>query len=351
MKKLLLTLLCTIPLSFLAQDITQGVVAHWLFDNEEEVIDQSPSQLEGVLEGGVLTEDRFGVEDQAIFFDGQFDYVTTEDALDEITTVDDATFSISMWHQTADVIPNLSPLMCKYAHTGCGDPHRQWALLIAIDEGIRFYFASTPDNENYRSISTLEAVAQEPNTWYHIVATYDGSIDTNDGQDRVQIYVDNVLQADTLNFNPGELGETINDADAPIAMMAYVSTDGDQCGDFNAPGALDDVRIYNRVVSSEEVGLLFEEGAVGLEENAFASTITISPNVINDGMLNLMSDRLYTDLRVEVLSTSGTLMQRNHLSQLNGALRLPLTNLAAGTYLVRITSHDGGVAVKRFVLN
>ena len=349
MKKILLAYLFALPLSFIAQDIDQGLVANWLFDNEEEVIDQSPSQIEGILEGGVLTEDRFGVENEAMFFDGQTDYVTTEDALDEITTVDDATFSISLWHRTSDVIPNLSPLICKYGHTGCGDPHRQWALLIANGEGIRFYFASTPDAENYRSMSTIEAVCQEPNTWYHIVATFDGSTDTNDGLDRVQIYVDNVLQPDTINFNPGELGETINDADAPIGMMAYVGVDGDQCGDFNAPGALDDVRIYDRVITPTEVHLLYD-GTVGVDENAFASSISISPNVITDGMLNLMSNKVYTDLRVEVLSTTGALMQRNQLSQLNGATSLQLTNLAAGTYLVRIASQDGGVAVKRVVL-
>jgi len=351
MKKILLSLVFALPLSFFAQDIEAGLVGNWLMNDEDEMLDQSGVGLDGYISSGAFTEDRFGVEDEAIVFDGTFDYavIPGEDAYDEITTVEDATFSISLWHQTGEVIPGLNPLICKYGHSGCGDADRQWGVLIGAGEGIRFYYSSTPDNLNYRSISTLEVVAQEPNTWHHIVATYDGSVDTNDGKDRVQIYYNSVLQDDTLNFTIGELGDLISDAAAPIGLMSYVSTEEESCGDFNAVGALDDVRFYDRVITPAEVHLLFD-GTVGIEENAFASSISINPNVITDGMLNLMTDKAYSDLRVEVLSMTGTLMQRNELSQLNGAMSLPLNNLAAGAYLVRIASQDGGVAVKRVIV-
>ncbi len=351
MKKILLSLVIAFPVSFFAQDIEAGLVGYWLMNDEDEMIDQSGEGLDGYISSGAFTEDRFGVEDEAIVFDGTFDYavIPGEDAYDEITTVDDATFSISLWHQTGDVIPGLNPLIVKYGHSGCGDTDRQWGVLIGADEGIRFYYASTPDNVNYRSISTINVVAQEPNTWYHIVATYDGSIDTNDGLDRVQIYVDNVLEPDTLNFNPGELGETINDAGAPIGLMSYVSTDESSCGDFNAVGALDDIRFYDRVITAAEVQLLYN-GTVGVSEITLEEAVSINPSIIEDGILRLRATEQLQDVRIEILSTAGLLIQSEEHSTMQGDINIMLDEMAAGAYLVRLITQEGGQAVKRVIL-
>ncbi|NND93940.1 MAG: T9SS type A sorting domain-containing protein [Flavobacteriales bacterium] len=351
MKYLFTIFLCISTLLAYSQDINMGLVGHWLMDDEDEMNDQSPSGIVGYIASGAYTEDRFGEEDQAIMFDGQFDYAVIGEVLDDVTTVDDATFSISLWHRTSDFLPNLSPLMCKYSHSLCGEAQRQWALLIAVDEGIRFYYASSPDNENYRSISTVESVAQELETWYHIVATYDGSIDSNDGQDRVQIYVDNVLQADTLNFNPGEVGETIVSGDAPIGLMSYVSTDEDACGDFHAPGALDDIRIYDRVITDEEVGLLFEEGTTDVEElDVFENYIQIAPTVITDQTLRLICEDNFRELNLSVFSITGKMMRTWSLSNPQSQNSLLLDGLASGSYTLHIENSEGLVTSKQFLV-
>ncbi len=349
--KHLLLLFCIAYSPLCAQDINQGLVAHWLMNDEDEIIDQSTSMIDGIVGGGAFTEDRFGEEDEAIFFDGEFDFVVFDDVLNEVTTAEDATFSISLWHRTSDVLPDLSPLICKYAHSLCGETERQWALLIASGEGVRFYYASTPDNGNYRSVSTLDAVAQVPNTWYHIVATYNGAQDGNDGQDRVQLYVDHVLQADTLNFTVGELGETITEGYAPIGLMSYVSTDEDACGAFNAPGALDDVRIYDRVISEEEVELLFLEGVpLSVSENqAFSNVIQISPTVITNQNLRWRNGSAISDMSIEILNLEGEVVMSGFAKQ-GLEQNIELGGIAVGPYLVIFRTEEGLLTTKKIIV-
>lgn len=350
--KNLLFLLCISVSPLYAQDINQGLIGHWLLNDEDDLYDQSDSQLDGVVASGVYTEDRFGNEDEAIFFDGQFDYAVFEDAFDDVTTAEDASFSISLWHQTSDFIPDLSPLICKYSHSLCGEAERQWALLIAAGEGIRFYFAGSPDNLNYRSISTLPAVANNPNTWYHIVATYDGSQDGNDGLDRVQIYVDNMLIPDTVNFSIGNMEPTIYDGEAPIGLMSYVSIDQDQCGEFNAPGALDDLRIYDRVITSAEVDLLFNEGVVSVDEQeAFSSSISISPTLVENGQVTIRIEEIYTDMRFEVLTLDGKLVQTEILPDFQGSRVLNLNSCSAGAYLLRLSTSSGLQHTEKLIID
>ena len=353
--------------SLFAQDIEEGVIGHWLMNNQYDLIDESTTGQDGYINGGLFTADRFGTEDKAVLFDGSFSYGALQDSLNHVFTQQDATFSISLWHKTGDALPNLSPLICKYAHTGCGQVERQWALLIAANEGIRFYFASTPDNVNYRSVSTLsDSVANEPQTWYHIVATYDGSLDSNDGADRVKLYVDNVLQEDTLNFAEGMLGDAINGGAARIGLMDYVDTEGAACGQYHAPGALDDIRIYDRLLLESEIELLFLEeetidttdtvvtspGGIGINnQESFDASFSIYPTAVNNGEFNLTSSQVYDDLTVEIVSIQGVLVQRISIPQFNGQEIIHTGELSAGNYIVTIKAESGLQSIKKLVIH
>jgi hypothetical protein len=354
--------------SLIAQDLEEGLIGHWLMNNEFDMIDQSNTGQHGYVNGGFFTADRFGTEDQAIMFDGMFSYASLQDSLNHVFSTVDATFSISLWHKTGDALPNLSPLICKYAHTGCGNVQRQWALLIAANEGIRFYFASTPDNVNYRSVSTLsDSVANQPQTWYHIVTTYDGSLDSNNGLDRVKIYVDNVLQEDTLNFAEGTLGDSITTGIARIGLMNYVNPEGGSCGPYHAPGALDDIRIYDRLLTVEEVELLYLEeqnidtadtvvpppppGGTGInDQERFDHSLSIFPTIADNGVCTLSGPAMAKTLALEIISIDGVVVQRRFINQFSGVETIWLGDLSPGNYMVNIRDEDGLQSIKRLVI-
>ncbi|MDF1498843.1 MAG: LamG domain-containing protein, partial [Patescibacteria group bacterium] len=73
------------------------------------------------------------------------------------------------------------------------------------------------------------------NTWYHVVATWDDS--TND----TKIYVNGVLENTVQNTN------TINFSTSDLYISSWSATDS------YLSGSIDEVRIYNRTLSADEI--------------------------------------------------------------------------------------------------
>lgn len=80
------------------------------------------------------------------------------------------------------------------------------------------------------------------NTWYHVAATYDGSV--------ISLYVNGVLDASTAAS-----GNLTNNTDLFIIGRDYLADLGinDRCWD----GHIDDLRLYDRALSSQEVQSLY----------------------------------------------------------------------------------------------
>jgi len=86
-------------------------------------------------------------------------------------------------------------------------------------------------------------------TWYHVAVTFDDAADT------VQLYVNGVLDDEKVNTG------TITPNDYPLG----IGLDGFQGDDFT--GSIDNVRIYNRVLSGSEVMEIFNLTEVPDEGN------------------------------------------------------------------------------------
>jgi hypothetical protein len=85
------------------------------------------------------------------------------------------------------------------------------------------------------------------NEWTHVVVTTDGSTEA----DNTRIYVNGVEQS---YFEAIDCGTTLDD-DA-----AFVMTIGGNFGSGSFDGEIDDVRLYNRVLSQSEIALLYGLG-------------------------------------------------------------------------------------------
>lgn len=192
-----------------------GLVAEYTFSGNAR--DGSGNANDGVLSGGPApTKDRFGTADAAYILDGVDDVITT--ANDQFAAGND--ISVSVWFNVASTATGLNYFVM------CSD-FGVW--INGASAGIAI---STPaTNSAYGTFAT-------PGVWHHLLGTYDGT--------DIRCYLDGAL-VQTTN-HPGN----ISDENRPLTFGVFVA-------DYWA-GALDDVRIYNRVISDPaEISALYHE--------------------------------------------------------------------------------------------
>jgi len=193
---------------------TAGLVAYYPFDGNAN--DASGKASNGVVSGATLVADRFGAANRAYYFDGQSASITT-------TTKhfgQSGQLSVSVWVMLSDA--GGGPFMgaSEFGVYGGGGPTGSIGLSI--------YHPHT--NTAYG----IGAVG----TWVHFVGTFDGH--------DIRAYTNGQL-IDWLKW-PGAL----SDADRPLVFGQFLTQ--------HWPGALDDVRIYNRALTADEVQQLYHEG-------------------------------------------------------------------------------------------
>jgi len=218
MKKILL--ICfTLPLLFSAgnamADLNDGLVAYYPFNGNAN--DESGNSNDGTVNLPVLIEDRFGNDENAYYFDGD-DYIEVSDKEDFHLQ----TFSISVW-----IKPQQSETHSVIiAHDGNG-------------QGINLFIwhpnipcVSIGDGE-WTDLKYLDGIKM--NQWYHLVTTFDGV--------NLQLFVNNNL------VNQLEYTKTITYDDRPI----QIGRNGWSLNITYFKGVIDDLRIYNRAITVDEI--------------------------------------------------------------------------------------------------
>ncbi|MBU6232466.1 hypothetical protein KGP36_07570, partial [Patescibacteria group bacterium] len=102
------------------------------------------------------------------------------------------------------------------------------------------------------------------NKWHHVVSTF------NSGTDIAQLYIDG-----KLNATSSVSGPILN---GPVSFGASPST----LNNMGFIGALDDGRIYNRVLSASEIKQLYQQGNGGV---TIGSTVASGPGSLNQGLV------------------------------------------------------------------
>jgi len=194
---------------------TAGLVAYYPFDGNAD--DASGKASNGVVSGATLTTDRFGVANHAYYFDGVSASITTTTS----HFAQSSQVSVSLWA----MIPETS-IGGVYVMTttdfGVANGFGGRGLSMAI---------SHPHTNSASAVPVI-------GNWVHFVGTFDGH--------DIRAYVDGQL-VDWLSW-PGLL----NTGNAPLVFG--------QVGTQHWQGSLDDVRIYSRALSADEVQQLYHEG-------------------------------------------------------------------------------------------
>lgn len=206
--------------------LTNGLVGYWSFDGSKinwgtnTATDSSGYGNNGTLTGmSTTTSPVQGKIGQALYFDGVDDIITTTMDGSPWTTV-----SISFWGK---LVQDSSAVVF-----GFGNP----ATILCLIGGRSTTMNCTADGNPAGGASSVTNIYTSGN-WYHFVYIVNGN--------NQSLYVNGVLE--------GSATETIV---APSSGF-YI---GRQVAGISIIGALDDVRVYNRVLSASEVKQLYNQG-------------------------------------------------------------------------------------------
>ena len=211
--------------------ISNGLVGHWTFDGRDiygtTALDSTSNKNNGTLTGAPAPT--LGQIGQALDFDGVDDYVQMGDlnSLDSVTT-----FTVSAWFKRRAV----NSLM--YIVEKATDNTHVVALEV-LNDGLAYLLVRN-------GVTGHGTFATNDTNWHHIVMVYDGS----QSGDTLQLtgYLDGVKK--TLAIG--------NDIPTSTADHSGNFSIGDQRSHvLFTDGKIDDVRIYNRALSNDEIYQLY----------------------------------------------------------------------------------------------
>jgi len=197
--------------------------------------------VSGALYNQTRGRDGFG----AYTFDGVNDFINVSD--DNTLDITGA-ITVSVWIYPRDLNQFRTILAKGIAYSGVAN----------FDRAAYFLGVSAANTINLQIIDDGEAVddlvrttGQIPlNTWTHIVATWDG---TDDVANNMKIYVNGQLNSTATNVDV----DVINSIVEPLGIGMDLERNDAQ---FHWKGSLDDMRIYNRSLSADQIRIIFEQG-------------------------------------------------------------------------------------------
>ncbi len=163
-------------------------------------------------------------------FDGNGDYVDVGN--DSSLVLSGSNFTFSAWvYPTSD-----SGDRTIFAKGSITTPTDGWVALIQNNDKFWFCQGSCQPGENPQSTTSITV-----NQWWHVVGVLSGTT--------ADVYVNGVLESDDANF------DTITEEPGRNALIGAYILSGSKTGYFN--GTIDDVMVFNRSLSAEEVGALY----------------------------------------------------------------------------------------------
>ncbi len=272
---------------------TAGLVAYYKFDGSAN--DASGNGGIGTVSGATLTTDRFGIANRAYFFDGVSASITT-------TTQHFAPrslLSVSLWAMAASS-----------------------SSLFAMSAGeFNISAASSQIGLTISHPHTNTALGILPKgTWVHFVGTFDGQ--------SIRVYTNGQL-VDWLSW-PG----AVSDSGAPLVFGQF--------GTEHWLGSLDDVRIYNRVLSLEEVQQLYHESGWSSTSSIALPPPPSSPRVV--AITYQLTGTATSDDGQPVIGAQISALYNRQLDSLGTKCNCPTTATtdAAGHYTMSIPADSPG---------
>ncbi len=231
-----------------AGHLNLGLVGYWKFDEGtgQIVNDSSGNANNGTLgttsspgiDDPIWTSGKFG---GALDFDGANDYV-------DVGTMDvpSGAMTIAAWFK-ADSVSGCGPRLISKATSDTSDSTHWWMLSFCSDK-LRFRLKTDPSG--FTTVLIAPSGDLSTGVWTHAAATYDGAT--------MKIYKDGVLVGSAPKTGTVSIDSSVK---------VNIGRNPDSIYHFN--GIIDDVRVYNRALSQEEILNLISPASGRFESATF----------------------------------------------------------------------------------
>lgn len=233
-------------------DLNNGLIAYYPFNSNAN--DESGNDNHGTLSGPLLTTDRFATLDQAFTFDGADDNININAISPEVNQV--TATSLSCWFKTDNSPPNDGDNLLFSGRTSTNTSADGNTFRIGTSSNGGIFLSS--------QLSQNNVIGSEYNDdlIHHLVLTHSPT-------GIAKIFIDNNL-VDSLNVGIVNWPNFTDFKISGIVDNAVLSA----CFD----GTLDDLRIYDRVISMDEIDELYNEGCIReqvIENQTISSNLTL----------------------------------------------------------------------------
>ena len=221
--------------SQLTGTLNNGLVGYWPFNGNAN--DESGNGNDGTVNGVTLTNDRFGNANSAYDFDGINDFIQVSNS--NSLSIGNNGLSISLWVKN-DAIwqsPRWLYMVSKSDQTGGPMNGPGYIIRSGADGGAPFHY--TPVFKNNANEFGLNSTTIISDTIEHLCLTYDNSI--------TKLYRNGIID-NSSNFLSGSISDNLFD-------LFFGSANNGTTHFFE--GILDDIGIWNRALSSQEVQQLY----------------------------------------------------------------------------------------------
>ena len=204
-----------------SQNLNQGLMAYYSFDGH--LLDHSIYQNDLRIINGPIFYNHVSSEDLSVVFNGDSRVSTIQ----KFDTRGFREVSISFWFRSSTITNDIQ-VMLQGAYLGFG-------IYLAPHTGKAMAFF---DGSSSRAVQSKHSLSD--GAWHHIVATSNGR--------KTSLYVDGVFQGDrneTMKRGNGNYYNKLFFGRSNLDLQPFI-------------GTLDEVRIYNRILSQKEIDLLLK---------------------------------------------------------------------------------------------
>lgn len=311
-------------------NLKQGLVLHLPFTGNTG--DSSGFNRHGYNNNAVLSTDRCGNTNSAYWFNGINSSI-------EVPTsgLINLYYTYSIWVYATE-IPDNGEYKYPLSIGGSGGGQN----IALCNNAMQGWSAGSNNSGN--PVLSLTAMGAQPNLreWYHVVLVRDTT--------KIRLYINGQLNTNESYYQGYNSSNGGNGPNYGSNTKALIGS-RDKNSNFYFAGLVDDVRIYNRVLSFDEVDALFHEktcfftSIAEMEEN---NDFTAYPNpastqltldIINAGDASAYS----------IFNPAGQTVLSGKIESTDTTIKLQLPVLTAGVYTVSVSTSNGTIN-KRVVI-
>ena len=306
-----------------------GLVASYPFDDNAN--DATPYANHGVIGGNPTFIVHAGLGGKAIKFDGDKDSVFVKNAVQLIS--DYTTFSFWVRVDSINII-NAESYIIDFGNY-------DQRLKISIPQHTKIVFTTNSKNAQFtNAISDMDSGDGNElvkGIWWYVTMVHDG---TND-----------IIYVNGIEAKRKPAAGTLNSTALPLIFGNNGSNGGQY---FN--GALDNLKIYNKALTADEVKKLFTSGTTPTNDQSSAALLTVVKGLYpNPALSTLTVHHAFTgkeDVMVRVFDMLGRQVDAIHFVKNQmpaGYFSLNVGQYTPGNYLINFVRDGSSLGTMKFI--